>query len=439
MRYVGPERPDARPVAVALGCVHYCHHTLAECNCLLKYATLCPVQRPKLHIAAISVHSLYYLSEKDLHALWRTGVANDQPTMDLVAVLHRPELGALPANKPEFRFVKADDAPDLVPFVDALRYKARQLLYGQMTVLMVPIADCGTLYVHDQLSWLSTGYHSSFFTRWLDEATRGGLAGLACYGIAVSAWYAALAMAVYYVAQQAYGLWQLVVAHYKPTFLQRLPLVGRYFMPEVGGEVCLQVLAATCFAAHAVMVAIFRWMSWATDEPGFHTDMTVTVAGLTTIADGSSSPAATVLKVSLSAPRKLTRVVFTGMGNIEPEPFNLAMVLYAQNPASTNEVGVQRVAATIARRFNHNYLSARETARMAADEFIRVNPNGQLARAANTRRRTCTVIRYCWSLPYALACQVPLLCTLALQSASWVVLIVIACCAVPIVRHAWLG
>jgi len=400
LRHVGfSDGGDAPVVAPSPGCVHYCHHRLVECDCIARY----PLRSIKA-LAAVSVHSLYYLTESDLKRLQEMAGAIHLPAATLVAVVHRPKEGKLPVLRPEFQFMDVADAGHLVSPLDRMAYGARALLYGARTMAMVPLSNNGTVYIHDALAWLSSGFHSSPLTRWLDELTRRGTVSCALAGALILAAVVGVALLTYYAGEWTYFAYLRAVR--SPGVLERIPGIGRYFALRFEADSRLAWAGLLAVGTYAVSVAMTRWWSWASDEPGPATDMTVSVAGITTIADGSGHGVADVLRVTIGQPRKLVRSVFTDVGIIEPRAFDLAMCLYSQNPAAMNDAAVHRATATVMRRYGYNYLSARASAQQAAELFMSLNPNDPAVAAGSTRRRTYSTLAWLLRLPFALAYQI---------------------------------
>lgn len=397
------------------------------------------------------MHSAYYLHEEDFKRLYDTFGA-----VEIAAVLHRPDVAAnLPRHKPEFTFIPATELPNS-SWVERARYAVRAKLYGESTVAMVPLASAGTVYVHDGLTWVSSGgRHSSPLSRAVDQVTRGSFSGILAYLLTslltlfacAGSLHALISYALLFHRTTSHRTWvtqQLGCLEW----VQHFPLGGMTYgaahsflywytapkLPSPAFGLALVWLALGGF----ILGVLLRWAVWPATSPGFFTDMTVTVSHGTVIADGQLEPIADVFKLRVGEPRKLPKVVF-GDCYIEPLAFNMAYAIFSSTNVEANPVQAEgRARAAIMRRYGFNLTSTVESTKAALAAFRR---HGRIAQGneiiANIRGAPGKKAPSIWS-PFAWAwtlIRIPWLCIRELVSfirSNWPVMLLSVLATAPL-------
>lgn len=355
--------------------INYCHHTCADCTCMGHYDSC----------AAIAVHSAYYLGERDFLKLHQTF----GPT-EIAAVVHRPTETMLPKHKPEFSFIPATEFIG-TSWYERARMRAREALYGEKAVAMVPLASAGTVYVHDSMEWLAAGgRHSSPITRGVDDVTRSGLLAVFLYVFltlliamgCVGGVHATTSQALTYYRVWTHRAWvtrQLGCIEW----IQHLPLGGATYGAAHAGlyrltaprlpSPTLGTLLFTFSVTFGLAAVFLRWLVWPAKHPGLFTDMTLTVTHGRVLADAQGEAIADLFVLRTGEPRDLAPIIF-GDCYIEPLAFNMAFAIFSSTNVEANPDQVEgRVRAAVLRRYGYNVSSTVASTRAALAAYRRHN------------------------------------------------------------------
>lgn len=375
------------------GKVNYCHHKLSECECLRDYDRFVP----------IAVHSLYYLGEADWMQLYKVA-----PEVVVRAVVHLPPAqgtSVLPVSKPEFRFLPIEQTTDLVTTWDRWQAAARRVLYGESTVLMVPLASNGTVYRHDSMAWLAAGgRHVSRWSMGLDRMTRAGPLAVLTYAVHLAAVGVFTCVLVAAVTGEVYSLfvaWRRERALRKifgPSLVLRESVLTSWIVAAVAwlavepeAKPANLLLAMVLTVASAALFEAVRWTTALTASPGWFTQFTLTVEPKTSIADKDQQPIAEVLDIRLGGPRRLEPVRF-GNYYVEPKAFRLALTMLFSSAYDANPTTVaNRAKASVMRHFDYNVDIAQASVQAAEATYRRL-----LAQGNETSTRTSTLPPSLW-------------------------------------------
>jgi hypothetical protein len=139
------------------GRISYCHHKLAECDCLRHFDV----------IKAVSNHSVYYFRQADYENLF-------QYTGTIDCSCHIPKVGeTIPCDAPEYEWV---DAKRTGSVLQRFKSRFRESVTGIPEVVMKPLKHGETTYRHVDIGYLleKGGMHLSSHSRVVEDIVVDG-------------------------------------------------------------------------------------------------------------------------------------------------------------------------------------------------------------------------------------------------------------------------